>query len=171
MRLKWFIFMAIMMLSGCASNKQTSKGVVSQSVGVVPTGHGLWYYLPKTVVRVEITAEKRVAKTGTFFRFSQRFLNITDVITEDKEEWRIVGAKISTFGVPDEKKLFLVSTEGAPAMAALSLTQNGVLKSVNISEKRQPRFFNENKKISEEVISLKNISFDDVPFTDRKSVV
>ena len=170
MRLKWFIIIAIMMLCGCVSNKQTSKGVVSQSVSAVPTGHGLWYYLPKTVVRVEITAEKRVVKAGTFFRFSQRFLNITDVITEDKEEWRIVGAKVSTLGIPDEKKLFMVSTEGVPAMAALSLTQNGILQSVNASGKKQLRFLNEKKNSSEEVITLKNISFDDVPFTEEQLI-
>ena len=170
MRLKWFIFIAIMMLSGCTANKQTSKGVVSQSAGVVPTGHGLWYYLPKTAIRVEITAEKRVAKAGAFFRFSQRFLNITDVITEDKEEWRIVGAKISTFGIPDEKKLFMVSTEGTPAMAALSLTQNGILKSVNTPGMKKHGFMNEKKSLPEEVISLKNISFDDVPFTEEQLI-
>ncbi|MDR2928684.1 MAG: DUF4831 family protein [Cytophagaceae bacterium] len=170
MRFTSSLFITIFLLSSCAVNKNTTaKGVVTQSQSTVPNEHGLWYYLPKTVVRVEVTAEKEVVKTGAFYRFSQRFLNISDVITEDKEEWRITGAKVSTFGVPDETKLFRVSTQGAPAMAAMSLTENGILQRVNIPHEKRVKL-PKSSRTSEKIISLSDVHFNDVPFTEEQLI-
>ena len=160
----------MILLYGCASDKQISKGIVSQSKNFVPSEHGLWYYLPKTVIKIEIIAEKEVAKAGPFYRFSQRYLNITDVITEDREIWSIISANIYTVGIPDDSKLFKISTEGTPAIAALSLTNDGILKSVNIQQSTNsfiPEIINQNEK---ETISLKSINFNDVPYSEEQLI-
>ena len=162
--------MIIIVLYGCASDKHISKGSVSQATTFIPSEQGLWYYLPKTVIKIEIIAEKEVAKAGPFFRFSQRFLNISDVITEDKEIWSITGANVYTEGIPDDKKLFKVSTEGIPAIAALSLTKDGVLKSVNIP---QPSIFHgcsDIKQTEKEIITLKSINFNDVQYSEEQLI-
>jgi len=170
MSTKVFFLLFAILLCGCATNDPVSSGSVSLSKNNIPSEHGLWYYLPKTIIKVEIIAEKEVAKAGPFYRFSQRFLNISDVITEDREGWHIIGASISTYGIADENKLFKVSTEGTPGMAALSLTTDGVLRSVNL-----PHLEKFNNQISFEqlpskIISLENINFNDVPFTEDQLI-
>ena len=170
MNIRWFYLLLVIFFIGCASDKQISKGSVTLTNHKVPSEHGLWYYLPKTVIKVEIIAEKEVAKAGPFFRFSQRFLNISDVITEDREGWRIIGANISTCGIADNKKLFKVSTEGTPAMAALSLTVDGVLKSVNYSQFFDFEVDNVKEQIPVKSISLENINFNNVPFSEEQLI-
>ena len=170
MRCKLFFILSMILLCRCASKESVSKGSVSLSKSKVPTEHGLWYYLPKTVIRVEIIAEKEVTKAGPFYRFSQRFLNISDVITEDREGWYIVGANISSHGIADDSKLFKVSIEGTPGMAAMSLTPDGVLKSVNsaMNEVSNSQVIPEHPVTK--LISLENINFNDVPFTEEQLI-
>lgn len=169
MRAFALILSLFLSLSACSTGqKVTHSGVVKQSKASSPSHHGLWYYLPKTVVKVEMVAEKRVYKAGPFYRFSQRFLNIPDVITQDMEEWVLVDARISTFGKADPTRLFSVTTSGQPALAAINISQDGVLQSVNHSSSFQKPL--EDNKLSEEVISLKSVSFDDTPFTEDQLI-
>ena len=170
MKAKCFFLLSIVFLFGCATKDPVSSGSVSLSKNKIPSEHGLWYYLPKTVIKVEIIAEKEVAKAGPFYRFSQRFLNISDVITEDREGWRIIGANISTQGIADENKLFKVSTEGVPGMAAMSLTIDGVLKSVNLPVTEAINNQISFEQPSSKFISLENINFNDVPFTEDQLI-
>ncbi|GAO31575.1 DUF4831 family protein [Geofilum rubicundum] len=164
-----FIIMGLLVLAGCTANQSLSTGSVEPVGADAPTGHGLHYYLPKTAIQVEMIAEKRIQKVGPFYRFAQRFLNISDVITEDKEEWQIVGAKIHTVGVPDKAKLFRVNTSGAPSMAALNLTPEGVLKGLNWSgsthsaEKTTPL-------MQEKVIEKDDVNFRDAPLTEEQLI-
>jgi len=170
MKAKVFFLFSVAFLYGCSTKEPVSSGIVTLSKNNIPSEHGLWYYLPKTVIKIEIIAEKEVAKTGPFYRFSQRFLNISDVVTEDREGWHIIGANISTYGIADEKKLFKVSTEGTPGMAALSLTTDGVLKSIN--HNKTEKFNNQEllEQPSSKIISLENINFNDVPFTEDQLI-
>lgn len=126
-------------LGGCSSSQELNTGSVRPVAGGAPDGHGLYYYLPRTVIEVELVAEKRVEKAGPFYRFAQRFLNITEVITADKEEWVLTGASVQTRGEADPSRLFRVSTTGAPALAALNLASDGVLRGLQLPEPRQPR--------------------------------
>ena len=170
MNIKWLFIFSVAFLYACTSDKQISTGSVSLENNRVPTSHGLWYYLPKTVIKVEIIAEKEVAKAGPFYRFSQKFLNISDVITEDREGWRIVGANISTSGMADDKKLFKVSIEGKPSMAALSLATDGTLKSVNYSQHDGCGNTITREQLPVKIISLDNINFNNVPYSEEQLI-
>lgn len=167
MNFKWILLIIFIGLVGCSTSQTVSKGTVSHTPAGINSGQGLWYSLPKTVIRVEMIAEKVVVKPGPFFRFSQRLLNITNVETENREEWRIVGANISTYGIPDEKRMFRVFTEGNPSVAALNLTSNGVLAGVNLTGYRAPER-KENEKIK--VITLADVTFNNVPFTEEQLI-
>ncbi len=169
MRAFVIILTLFLSLTACSSGqKVTQSGVVKQTTSTIPSHHGLWYYLPKTVVQVEMVAEKRVYKADPFYRFSQRFLNVNDVITQDKEEWVIVDAKINTFGKADFSRLFSVTTSGQPAMAALNLSQEGVLLSIN--HPSNDISSNVDAKFPEEFLSLKSVNFNDTPFSEEQLI-
>lgn len=167
MRVKWIFFVLLIAIVGCTSNKDLSRGSVSSVPGEGPDGHGLWYNLPKTVIRVEMVAEKVVVKPGPFYRYSQRLLNITDVKTEPLEEWRIAGASVSAYGMPDPKRQYRISVEGSPSLAAVSLTSDGILAGININGYHS-REITESKP--EEVITLESVNFQNVPFTEEQLI-
>ncbi len=158
----------IFILFSCSSQKEISEGSVLQVESDMPTGHGLWYYLPKTAIEVEIIAEKHVEKVGPFFRFAQRFLNISDVITEDKEHWQIVGARISTSGIVDKQKLYRINISGTPSIAALNYADGGILRGVNIDCPIRAESVDD--FVFEPVISLSSVNFNDVPFTEEQMI-
>jgi hypothetical protein len=162
MNFKWIVPVSLIVLIGCSTNQKVSNGTVSRDSGEVPSEHGLYYNLPKTVIRVEMIAEKVVVKAGPFFRYSQRLLNITEVETENLEEWRIVGANVYTIGLPDAKRQYRVSTTGSPSMAALNLTSQGVLAGVNINDFSEPVF---QDSVIKDIITSAQIDFNEVPYT------
>ncbi len=163
------IIIGLLALAGCSSNQSLSTGSIEHVSADAPSGHGLYYYLPKTAIQVEMMAEKRIQKAGPFYRFAQRFLNISDVITEDKEEWLIVGAQIRTIGVPDRGKLFRVNSSGAPSMAALNLTNEGVLQGLNWSGGAD---LSQKATIldQEKVIEAADVDFSDAPLTEEQLI-
>jgi hypothetical protein len=132
----------------------------------LPT-QGIFYYLPKTVIKVEVRAQKKIVKPGPFYRYSQRYLNLSDVITEDKEEWTITGAHISTKSVPDAKRMFGITTQGSPSAALVSLTPEGILRGINL-----PPVVGKNHQHKPGTPFVKTSSselfFDDVPFTEEQ---
>ena len=103
--------------------------------------------LPKTTIKVEVEMEKTIKKAGPYYRYSQRFLNLSNVITEDSEEWTIKGVRISTSGKADESKRYSIFTKGNTSANMLNLTQDGVLIGIN-----------KTKEIQEEIATAHNIS-------------
>lgn len=169
MRFITITILVFLLITSCSSgSKITHSGVVQQATTENPSHHGLWYRLPTTVVKVEMVAEKRVHKVGPLFRFSQRYLNISDVVTQDREEWALVDAKISTFGKADKSRLFSVATSGQPALAALNLTDDGVLISVN----RAVSFpsAKETANSVDELITLKSVNFNETPYSEEQLI-
>ena len=66
------------------------------------TEDGVTYFLPKTVVRVAVTAEKVHHEPGEYCEFAQRFLRLNDVTQAAYDEWTIKSVTLSTYGVADK---------------------------------------------------------------------
>lgn len=98
---------------------------------------GVVYALPQTVLRIRLTAQAVVASAGPFFQYSTRFLNLTDVVTENSIRWTLVGAEIETAGRMDFSRRYKVSVPEGGSLPMLSLTADGVLMGVN-AEVEQP---------------------------------
>lgn len=129
-----FVLMAVLCLSSVVFSQK--KG--SAHVEVKPTSQiggsqspSLTYMLPQTVIQVDITMEKRIMKAGPYYRYSQRFLNLSMAITEDSEEWFIKDVRISTAGKADESKRFSVFATGNTSANMLTLSSDGVLTGIN----------------------------------------
>jgi hypothetical protein len=169
MRYIFSVVLVTFLMVGCSTGqKVVNSGIVTQSDFSSPNGHGLWYYLPKTVITVTVTGEKQVQKAGPYYRYSQRFLNITDVITEDQEKWVLTGATVATEGVADSSRLFKVSTKGQPAMAVLNRSNDGVLLSVNARPVKRTKLISEPLPIHE--IDLNSVNFNEAPFTEEQMI-
>lgn len=91
----------------------------------------LHYSLPKTGMRFIITSEKTKKKRGDFYQYSERYLGLKDVILQDETEWQIKDIKLETFGIANLDKTYAISNGKGIEAPSISLTQDGVIISVN----------------------------------------
>ncbi len=165
MKLKFFNPLIILLLitTNVVSQKKGEAIIEVKKTSEIinPTVQSLTYMLPKTTVLVEIESEKIVKKTGPYYRYSQRYLNLSDVITEDSEEWVIKSIKIKTKGTPNEEQRYSVISSDLSAAFNLNLTHSGILKGINLDTKKAKHPSVCSK--SDEIINLEDVNFDNIP--------
>lgn len=126
--------LALLMLGATCSQAKDNGG----SVSVTPVAQdadaangGMVYALPKTVLRVTLTARAIVETAGPYYQYSTRLLNLTNVVTENATHWTLLSADVQTVGQADPTKRFkVVASEGA-SLPSLALSADGVLQVVN----------------------------------------
>lgn len=111
-----------------------------KSIKVVPVAQdadaanaGLVYALPKTKLRIRVDAELTIEKVGPYYKYSNKYLNISDVITQDSKTWKIVSASVETIGVADLTKRYKIYSETGSTLPNILLSNDGVLMGINIS--------------------------------------
>ncbi len=107
-----------------------NKGIMV-SVPATENAPGLTYTLPKTGLRFKIAAEKTVKKRGDFYLYSERYLGLKDVITEDGEQWRIKRIDVEPFGLANPRETFEILAGSSASTPLIHLSEDGVLLSVN----------------------------------------
>ena len=91
---------------------------------------GLDYYLPKTVVNVSVLVEKNTFKPGELADFSDLYFK-TSAATKPSVDYRIVGIRFSTAGIPDNEKKYTVAIDKKHSILSIDCDRNGVLKAIN----------------------------------------
>jgi len=92
---------------------------------------GVNYALPKTVLKVDVSAVKVVYTPGEFAKYAERYLHIGGVSTEPSTAWNTTGLTIYQEGVPDTQKVFTVKLKDKTVAPMVQLTNSGVLVAVN----------------------------------------
>ncbi len=91
-------------------------------------GPAIVYSLPKTVLVVQIEATKVVEKVGPYYKYSERYLALKDVVRENKEYWEVTNIKMYSKCTPDKSNTYTFSS-GANNL--VSLTPEGVICGIN----------------------------------------
>lgn len=104
--------------------------------------YGITYSLPKTAIKVEVEYAKITQKTGDFFRFSEKYLNIKP-IGQNAEYYELIGINAETIGEPDRENTYIVEFKPNSASSFLTLTENGLICTINdtysFPDKRQSK--------------------------------
>lgn len=140
-----------------------------KSVALMPnaTTNTLLYSLPSTRLRIDVTVEKTISKVGPFYRYSQKMLNVTDVVTEDNVEWTIKNISISTYGVPDNDKQYAISYSGYNVAPLLNLSSEGVLYGINSSDRIDESLSLVNN-VYKPLPDLEDVNFNAVPMLEKQ---
>ncbi|MBK3517741.1 DUF4831 family protein [Carboxylicivirga marina] len=160
---------AVAIISSCAVQQPIVPSKVNvQDVAQMSnaTSNALLYHLPTTVIRVNVEVEKTISRVGPFYRYSQKMLNVSDVITKDNEEWRIKTVTVETFGKPDANKQYAISYSGASSAPFVNLTASGVLAGVNsenvIVDDHLKEF------AADEVPTIQDVNFNNVAMIEKQ---
>ncbi len=135
------LLLAVVALGGCAKIK-----VVKLTPGLPkpPSANGLFYALPKTIMRVALTVEQTKRTGAPFIDFAPIFVPGADVACETpncaSEKMKIFalkkGVTLTTFGTPDPEQVYMVNFVGGGVQdqsLSLAWTDTGILSSVSTS--------------------------------------
>ncbi|MCR4994674.1 MAG: DUF4831 family protein [Bacteroidales bacterium] len=95
------------------------------------TLEGVNYFLPKTVLRVVLTAEKTVTVPGDFALYADRYLRLRDVPTSESTQWTLKSISLTPIGVPDSTKAYSIKVKAKTSAPLVSLTDDGLLIGIN----------------------------------------
>ena len=92
---------------------------------------GVTYMLPKTKIRVKVRIVNTVYTPGEFSKYAERYLFVKDAIEEKRSEWSIEGISVDYIGVPDTSKVYTVKLKDKTVAPLVSLSDDGLLLSIN----------------------------------------
>lgn len=92
---------------------------------------GATYYLPKTIINVNLTIEKTVYTPGELSQYADRYLRINNVSDKENLYYELKDVTLTTIGIPDEKKLYHIQFTGNSVAPLVHLNESGVLLGIN----------------------------------------
>lgn len=105
----------------------------AQSAFTITEGEPVMVYsLPKTQFCIEIEIEKTTQKTGLYYRYSERYLASTKIITEDKISYRLKTIRVKTLALPDPNRTYSFSPSVSLQTRHLTLNNKGILCGINV---------------------------------------
>ncbi|MCU4176089.1 DUF4831 family protein [Carboxylicivirga sp. N1Y90] len=167
---KVFLYICLgIVVASCAVEQTIPSKVNVKEVSKLSNAsvNSLVYALPSTKIRVEVSVEKTISKVGPFYRYSQKMLNVTDVVTKDDEKWAIKDINLSTFGVADLDKQYAISYSGESVAPLLNVNNEGVLVGVNLSDLPKESCTLKSYNV-QEVPSVSDINFNAVPMMEKQ---
>lgn len=128
--------LSLIILLAVASESVAQTEVAPFRPGV--TLDGVNYFLPKTILRVVVVADKAETLPGEFAAYADRYLRLPSVPTAPSTEWTIKEVNIQALGAPDSTKAFNVKLRSKTSAPLVRLTDNGLLLSVNTDAEAEP---------------------------------
>ncbi|MCD4663867.1 MAG: DUF4831 family protein [Bacteroidales bacterium] len=82
---------------------------------------GIFYSLPRTLVKVDIVVEKTEYFAGPYAEYASKYLDMDGVITSDYNEYKIADAKLSSLSEPDPDQYYFIEIDEKAAKENKSL--------------------------------------------------
>lgn len=96
------------------------------------TTEGVVYLLPKTMLEVNVIATQVTYTPGELCQYANRYLKMNNVNPSPETHWKIKQIDVRSIGVPDKSKAYIVKLKDKSQMSNVTLTDEGVIKSINI---------------------------------------
>ena len=94
---------------------------------------GIVYFLPKTMLEVNVTATRVTYHPGELCQYANQYLRMNNVSPEPETYWEIKQIEVRSAGVPDSTKAYLVKLKDKSSMSNVELTEEGLIEAINTS--------------------------------------
>ncbi|HOF54910.1 MAG TPA: DUF4831 family protein [Prolixibacteraceae bacterium] len=121
------VTIAMALLIALPATAQRSKSKTDNITMVMPSG-GIVYSLPRTGIRIKITATRTNFVSGPYAAYAESLLGIRNVKQQPGISWNIEKVEFSSFSEPDPEHRYRT---GAGQSAMLQLTPEGCLAGIN----------------------------------------
>jgi len=95
------------------------------------TDYSSIYTLPKTVIRVNVKAERETYIKGPYYQYAETYLGLTDVIKEDRSKWRISFVDFDTYPIADTNNYYVIKANDPNLLLRFGTNKFGFLESIN----------------------------------------
>lgn len=137
-----FISLILTLLLGQELKSQVAVYPVKQQN---PTKlNGIFYYLPRNVVKVDVSVAKTVKVKGPYAEFADKFLGIKNIVNENSTIYEIAGIKLNSFSEPDPNQIYQIKVDpDKDKSLVLSFSEDGTLLNCNQSLKTKKHQLNQ----------------------------
>lgn len=105
---------------------------------------GIAYFLPKTVLEVNVIATCVSYQPGELCQYANRYLKMGNINPNPETHWEIKQIDVQSVGVPDSTKAYIVKLKDKSQMSNIELTANGIVKAINTTssqaDSQQPAY-------------------------------
>lgn len=110
-----------------------SQTKVIRANAVKSNDYGVQYFLPKTILEIDIEYTETKQKAGPYARYAARYLGVNDseVVTDDKTVYSFNKISVSEIGIPNKHQSYLVAFKSKTTAPFVYLTEEGVICSIN----------------------------------------
>jgi len=124
----FLLFLSILLI--CSASAQINVLRVDNNA-FPPTRDGVFYSLPRTVVKIDVKIDRIEHYKGPYSDFAMRFLGLKNVVAANEIEYRISDIIVSTYAEPDPDQYYFVELGDKPMKKGektiLSLSDAGVI--------------------------------------------
>lgn len=127
------LLLATALLWSCAGKRgiEHSTSAVQASEAVHPANYTLVYTLPKTTLKVTVEATRVITRRGPYYQFAERYLGISEVPSQNSNEWRIDNVRIGSYQEADPGQYYLLRTNDRHVTNFFRLNAEGFILPVN----------------------------------------
>ena len=125
----WFLVLPFYLLTLLPLHAQPEVSLLKPGTDA----EGQVYYLPKTAIRLHLQVEKTTYIPGEYARYAERYLKLTGIQQEKQVTYQLINYDMSTIGVRDTSKCYLLQMKGKAATSSVILSNDGILQAVNSS--------------------------------------
>lgn len=95
--------------------------------------YGIEYFLPKTILKIDVEYSKITQKAGQYARYAEKYLGIkeADAILEDNEHYILDNMKVEPVGIPDRDAGYIVELKPKTTAPFVYLTEEGLICTIN----------------------------------------
>jgi len=97
------------------------------------TDYGVTYFLPKTVLTINVEYNKITQKAGPFARYAEKYLGVKEqsVVFEDQVYYTLNKIYIDSKGIVDKNASYLVEFKSKTTSPFVYLTEDGLICTIN----------------------------------------
>ncbi|MDR2622924.1 MAG: DUF4831 family protein [Dysgonamonadaceae bacterium] len=97
------------------------------------SGYGVQYFLPKTVLTINVEYRKITKKAGPYAKYAGKFLGLDEesLIPEDETYYTLDKINLESKGIPDKKESYLVEFKAKTTAPFVYLTDEGLICTIN----------------------------------------
>lgn len=123
---KAVFFLSLLLSAGCLAQTEVAPFIPGSS------SEGVAYFLPKTVLEVEVDVTKVKYIPGEFCKYAERYLRLTGISDTPDEYWEIRDIRVKPIGLPDPQNAYIIKLKDRTSAPMVELTEDGILKSINV---------------------------------------
>ncbi|MBR5149323.1 MAG: DUF4831 family protein [Bacteroidaceae bacterium] len=125
--MKKIAIVSALLLGGMASYAQTT--VSNYTPGV--TAEGVVYYLPKTVINVNVTVEKTTYTPGELCQYADRYLRISNISDKEDVQCAIKEVTVTPSAIANTEKPYHIKFTTNSVAPLVQLDEAGILMAIN----------------------------------------